>query len=204
MAWDPASDDATDHSQLIYKVYISESEDDIVSESNLVYQGTGSEELSFTISDAKPGTEYFAAIVAIDGSLNQSAPRISSTITPDETPTIRDDITVYFTDEEGWDVPDKDETGLFHYSIPAGSTRPVVENYIAFTSSEHDGAYILTAVTAVIEDADHYTVEARPAVIMEISDEVSFGGTVRINPGRIRLTTPEAEELAKKKAHYPC
>ena len=167
LAWDPSSDNITDPSQLIYKVYIGDARETLVSESNLAYQVMGSEELYITK-------------------------------TPQETPTIREDITIFFTDEEGWDAPQQDETGLYRFSIPVDASIPAVENYIAYVSNEDDGAYILTAVTAVIEDNGLYIVEARPALLMEISDDYSMGGTVRINPGKIRLTTPEAEELAKK------
>lgn len=201
IAWEESSDDTTDQSQLIYNIYIAESRENLLSDSNLAYQVMGSEPLYISKSDANPGTKYFAAIVAIDGSLNQSTASISSTTTPMETPSIREDISIFFSDEEGWAPPlHNDETSLYEFTIPATTPPPIVGSYIAFPSSDDDNAYLLTAVTEIIEEDTQYILEARPAILMEISDDINITGSHEINPGKIQITTPSGEALAKKKS----
>jgi len=201
IAWEGSSDDTTDQSQLIYNIYIAESRENLLNDSNLAYQVMGSEPLYVSKSDANPGTEYFAAIVAIDGSLNQSTASISRTVTPMDTPSIREDISIFFSDEEGWTPPYyNEETSLYEFILPATTPLPVVGSYIAFPSSDDDNAYMLTAVIKIIEEDTQYVLEARPAILMEISDDLNITGSHEINPGKIQLTTPAAEDLAKKKS----
>lgn len=201
IAWEESSDDITGQSQLIYNIYIAESRENLLNDSNLAYQVMGNEPLYVSKPNASPGTEYFAAIVAIDESLNQSTASISRTVTPMDTPSIREDISIFFSDEEGWPLPYyNEETSLYEFILPATTPLPVVGSYIAFPSSDDDNAYMLTAVIKIMEEDTQYVLEARPAILMEISDDLNITGSHEINPGKIQLTTPAAEDLAKTKA----
>lgn len=203
IGWDPSSDDTTGPDQLTYKVFLSENKENLTDEANLVEQLAGNEDLYIEILDAQPDTLYFATVIAVDESLNESTPIISSARTPLETPSMRDDVITYAADEQDWGIPTHSEdTGLYTFNFSSEVTAPEIGNFIAIPVEDLDETYDLTAVLSVETESGTTIVTARPALLFEISDDIKFSGSIDMtaNQGTIKLTTPEAQELAKKKA----
>lgn len=178
IAWKPSQDDTSYPSQLIYKVYISESRDSLFDVSNLAAQILGSQELFLTVDGKIPGTTYYCALIAVDESGNESSPVISSTSTPLDSPSVRDGVLTYASDDEGWGLPTYSaEEAQYTFQFSSDLTVPEVGSYIAYPDQEVD-AYDLVSVTAISTTGNLVTVTARPALLFEVADSITYGGSI--------------------------
>lgn len=203
IGWHASIDDLTPPEQLIYKVYLSDSEENLLQEANLVEQVVGSEELFVTIQGVQPNFTYYAAVVAVDQSLNQSQATTSSTTTPIETPSLRDDVVTYAADEQGWGAPTfSEETGLYTFNFSATLLSPEVGSFIAIPAEDIIDAHDLSKVRSIESNGTTTTVTARPALLFEISDDLTISGSTEITTReaiQLKLTEEEAKAIPKKK-----
>ena len=202
ISWEPSIDNVFSSESLIYRVYVSNDRVTLLDEANLVAQVTGNEELFVSVQGVMPDTQYFGAIIAVDGALNESAPVISSTRTPIDTPEARSDIISYVSDDEGWGAPVcSEDTGFCRFEFDSSLVVPEIGAYIAYPDPEIPDAHSLVAVQSVNESDGVVVVVCRPALIFEISDEVSIQSeTISVvDPGWIRVTAPENKVDVKKK-----
>lgn len=201
--WADSIDQITAPENILYEVYVSEQREGLVDPLNQSQQLPGNQHLEASITDLEPGTEYFVAVVAVDESRNKSIPAVFSTITPEQTPAVRDDVVVYLTDEQGWENPVYSAAeSTYVYTLDGGMSLPEVDSFIAYPVTPD--SYMLTKVVSLTSGtgaqvaaaaADgQVTVLARDASVFEISDDVSFSGSIAIAQDHGIITAGQSSE----------